>query len=63
MGILCSLKSFGIPYLAPYVPVTNIGNSGYLAKPIWKKEKRNDSLNTKRKRMQSHYSMKWRKGL
>lgn len=62
LAILCTIKSFGMPYLAPYVPVTDIRNSGYNSDPIWKKEKRSDALNTKRTRKQDHISMKWRQG-
>ena len=62
IAILCSIKSFGIPYLAPYVPVTHIGNSGFISEPIWKRETRSDALNTKRPRKQDHISMKWRQG-
>ena len=57
---LCSLKSFGVPYLSPYMPKTNIRNNGYLLKPVWKREKRSDFLNTKRTTVQDKTSMKWR---
>ena len=59
-AVLCSLKSFGVPYLSPYVPVTDAGIGGYISNPIWKKEKRNDILSTKRVRKQEDISMKWR---
>lgn len=57
---LCSLKSFGVPYLSPYMPKSNIRNNGYLLKPVWKREKRSDFLNTKRTTVQNNISMKWR---
>ena len=57
---LCSLKSFGVPYLSPYMPKSNIRNNGYLLKPVWKREKRSDFLNTKRSTVQNKTSMKWR---
>ena len=44
---LCSLKSFGVPYLSPYMPKTNIRNNGYLLKPVWKREKRSDFVASK----------------
>ena len=57
---LCSLKSFGVPYLSPYMPKSNIRNNGYMLKPVWKREKRSDFLNTKRTTVQDKISMKWR---
>ena len=40
--ILTSLKSFGVPYMAPYTPVTNIKQNGYFLEPVWKREKRGE---------------------
>lgn len=60
--ILCSINSFGVPYLTPYIPVTRKNNGRYFIKPFWKREKRADALNTKRPREQENISMKWRKG-
>lgn len=61
IGVLASCSSFGVPYLAPYVPITFFNNEGYFLSPIWKREKRQDSLNTKRKYKESHISKLWRK--
>ena len=58
--VLCSLKSFGVPYTAPYAPVTGVGQNGFLLNPMWKREKRADFLDTKRQNAQEHISMKWR---
>ena len=58
--ILCSLKSFGVPYTAPYAPVTNIRQHGFFLNPVWKREKRADFLDTKRQDSQPHISMKWK---
>ena len=57
---LCSLKSFGVPYLSPYMPKSNVRNNGYMLKPVWKREKRSDFLNAKRTTVQDKISMKWR---
>ena len=57
---LCSLKSFGISYLAPYAPLNKDKNYGYLVKPAWKREFRDTFLNTKKSKVQSKLSMKWR---
>lgn len=58
--ILCSLKSFGVPYTVPYAPVTGTEQDGFFVNPAWKKEKRASFLDTKRQDRQEHISMKWR---
>lgn len=60
MSILCSLKSFGVPYMVPFAPMTNSKGNGYFISPIWKREERPDYLNAKREDSQNHISMKWR---
>ena len=60
IGVLSEYTSFGISYLAPYVPVTKIYDNGYFLEPIWKREKREAALNVKRENKQSHISMKWK---
>ncbi len=59
--ILCSLKSFGVPYLTPYAPLNVKSKSKYLLKPAWKREFRDEWLATKRPRAQGGISLKWRK--
>lgn len=59
-AILSEYTSFGVSYLSPYVPVTKVYNSGYFLSPIWKREKREASLNVKRENKQNHISMKWK---
>lgn len=56
-----SLKSFGVPYTAPFGPKTsdNIRNTIFRA-PEWKDEYRPDYLNTKRAKKQDKYSMAWK---
>ena len=58
--LLCSLKSFGVSYLAPYVPATSKNNKAYFMPPFWSREKRPDFLNSKRPRKQERVSMKWK---
>lgn len=58
--VLCSIKSFGIPFMAPYSPITKINNDGLFLDPMWKREKRPDYLNTKRPNSQSHISRTWK---
>lgn len=59
LSVLCHLKSFGVPYLQPYIPVTK-ANIGLLLSPAWKRENRADFLNVKRQKKQSKISMKWK---
>lgn len=59
--ILCNLRSFGVPYFAPYAPLANLKTSlSYFVHPIWKRESRSDLLNTKRPKEQPYISMKWK---
>lgn len=61
LAILVNLSSFGVPYLAPYVPVSKSNNNGYFSSPLWQREKRDDDLNTKRRNKQANISMVWKK--
>ena len=58
--LLCSLKSFGVSYLAPYIPSTGKNNKSYFMPPFWNREKRPDFLNTKRPKKEERISMKWK---
>ena len=58
--LLCSLKSFGVSYLAPYIPATSKNNKAYFMPPFWNREKRPDFLNSKRPKKQDRVSMKWK---
>ncbi len=60
LGLLASYSSFGVPFLSPYVPLSNVGTSGYFFSPYWRREKRSDFLNTKRTNKQNSISMKWK---
>jgi len=60
-AILASLNSFGVPYLSPYAPVTNLStDASYFVPPMWKREKRADFLNTKKPKSQEKISMRWK---
>lgn len=62
--LLTNLNSFGVPYFAPYIPFENLNeNNGYIVKPIWKRERRNKFLNTKRPESANKISMDWRKNV
>ncbi len=61
LAILSNSKSFGVAYLAPYLPVTNLStDASYFVPPMWQREKRADFLNTKQPRSQGKISMKWK---
>ena len=61
VAILCNLKSFGVSYLAPYVPITYSKSSVSLfVHPIWKRETRSSFLGTKRSQVEPSISMKWK---
>lgn len=58
--MLAASKSFGVPFLAPYGPITKGKYSDKLSrKPIWKQENRPDYLNPKDIRSQSEISRSW----
>lgn len=59
--LMCSsLKSFGVPYLSPFVPISNMHNEQIFLSPIWKREYREDYLNTKKSKKQKDISMNWK---
>lgn len=56
-----SLKSFGVPFTAPFGPRTSGQFKDVIFKaPEWKQEGRPDYLNTKMDKKQAHYSMQWK---
>ena len=58
--IATKVQSFGISYLEPYIPSKGRLSNGLFNKPIWKREKREDFLDTKKIDKQEHISMKWK---
>ncbi len=58
-AILCSLKSFGMPYLAPVAPKTIPGGDIILRKPTHMQERRPDELNTQDNIRQGIISRPW----
>lgn len=59
--LLANSKSFGVSYLSPYLPVTNMStDASYFVPPVWKREKRSDFLNTKKPNSQDRVSMGWK---
>lgn len=61
--VLASSNSFGVPFLAPFGPITNGKYTDRLTrKPMWKQEKRPDYLNTKDIKKQPEISRGWVSG-
>ncbi len=60
-AILSSLKSFGMPYLAPIAPKTTSGGDVILRTPVHMQQRRPDELNTQDVIRQGDVSRKWTK--
>ena len=59
---LSNQYSFGIPFFTPYMPFDKLTkNESLYINPVWKREKRNMFLNTKKPNIEPHISMPWRK--
>lgn len=58
--MLCSLKSFGVPYTTHLAPSSNTKGNGYFIPPIWKQEYRASFLSPKKEKAQEKISMKWK---
>lgn len=59
--LLLGNQSFGIPYLSLHLPFGKSARSkSYFLSPMWKREKRETELNTKRPNAQAHISMTWK---
>ena len=58
---LSSQYSFGVPFFTPYMPFDKFTkNESLYINPVWKREKRNSFLNTKKPDIEPHISMTWR---
>ena len=60
VSMICSLKSFGVPYTTPIAPDINTKGNGMYVPPIWKQEYRANFISPKRKKSQAKISMKWK---
>ena len=60
VSILCSLTSFGVPFMSPFAPASNSKGNGYMLQPIWKREFRPPFMATKKQQDQDKISMKWK---
>ena len=58
--MLCSLKSFGVPYTTPIAPSYNTKGNGFFVPPVWKQEYRASFISPKKGKAQDEISMKWK---
>ncbi len=59
VSILCSIKSFGVPFTAPFSPATVGSNISFVVPPTWKQENRNSFLSPQQIKKQNKISKKW----
>ena len=57
--ILCSIKSFGVPFTAPFSPESLTQNVGYVVTPTWKHETRQSFVGSEHTKRQNKISKKW----
>lgn len=61
--LVCSMKSFGVPFLSPVAPKTKSNRDVVLRYPIWSQKNRSDFLNTTNRKRQGNNPKLWiRKG-
>lgn len=60
LAILCSMKSYGMPYMSPVAPKSTAGLDVITRGPVYRQELRPDELNPKSRRRQPHISRVWR---
>lgn len=58
--MLCSIKSFGVPYTVPLAPSYKTNGNGFFIPPIWKQEYRANFIFPKKEKAQDRISMKWK---
>jgi len=59
LSILCNIKSFGVPFTAPFTPNSLDKNIGYVVPPTWKQENRSSFLAPQEIKRQNKISKKW----
>ena len=60
ISMICSLKSFGVPYTTPIAPDFNTKGNGMYVPPVWKQEYRAEFISPKKRQAQGKISMKWK---
>jgi len=62
VGVMSTVKSFGVPFLAPAAPVTRKGRDYFLRGPVWQQETRPDYLDPLKTKRQPQISRGWLNG-
>lgn len=60
LALLLTMKSFGVPYLQPYLPFKSFNNKGLFNSPAWNREYRSSFLNSKKPKQQENISIPWK---
>lgn len=58
-GLICSMKSFGVPFLSPVAPKTKSNSDTLLSYPIWMQKMRPDYNNTPNRNRQAKKTRGW----
>ncbi|MFA7466890.1 MAG: spore germination protein, partial [Desulfotomaculaceae bacterium] len=59
VGVMSTVKSFGVPFLAPAAPVTRKGRDYFMRGPAWQQETRPDYLDPLKTKRQPQFSRGW----
>jgi len=62
VGVMSTVKSFGVPFLAPVAPVTRKGRDYFLRGPAWQQESRPDYVDPLKAKRQPPFSRGWLNG-
>ena len=58
--LLCSIKSFGVPFTSPITPSFTTNGNGFFIPAIWKQEFRATFVAPQKKKSQEKISMRWK---
>lgn len=61
VGFMVSLRSFGVPFMAPAAPVTGSSTDYFVRGPVWQQETRPDYVDPLQRRYQPEVSRGWRR--
>ena len=61
LGMLCNIKSFGVPFLSPIAPKTKINPDVVVRQPLWRQNNRPDYINSPDRKRAGDPTRKWTK--